>query len=94
MHNDDIQTSESPSQEEEAETIAPSTPFTLANAFRTAAVLCVVVGVYLFFQALQAVSIVGSAAYEVAGLRLGVSVIITLFLLLGEKLCRFLDHYD
>lgn len=94
MQNDKVTESDHQSQEEEADTIAPSIPFTLANAFRAAAVLCVVAGVYLFFQALQAVSIVGNAAYEVACLHLGITVMITLFLLLGEKLCRFLDDYE
>ncbi|MBY5940636.1 hypothetical protein NFH98_19660 [Halomonas sp. H33-56] len=94
MQNDKIHESESHSQEDEPGTFATSSPFTLANAFRSAAVLSVVAGVYLFFQALQAASIVGSAAYEVAGLRLGITVVITLFLLLGEKLCRFLDGYE
>lgn len=94
MQHDEVLESKSQSQEEGGGAIATTSPFTLANAFRAAAVLCVVAGVYLIFQALQAVSIVGNAAYEVAGLRLGITVIITLFLLLGEKLCRFLDHYE
>ncbi|NIC39371.1 hypothetical protein HBJ58_22275 [Halomonas desiderata] len=65
--------------------------FTLANAFRVAAVLSVAVGLYLFFHAIQFANIVGAAAYEVGLFRLGIAVIVSLFLLLGEKICRYLD---
>ncbi|WP_010628904.1 hypothetical protein, partial [Halomonas sp. KM-1] len=64
--------------------------FTLANAFRVAAVLSTVVGLYLFFQAIQFANIVGAAAYEAGLFQLGIAVIVSLFLLLGEKICRYL----
>ncbi|MBF8224405.1 hypothetical protein [Halomonas sp. 328] len=69
----------------------PARWLTLAMAFRVAAVLCLVMGGYLFFEALQYASVAGQQAYIMSMLRLGIAVVIALFLLLGEKVCRFLD---
>ncbi|KAA0014490.1 hypothetical protein F0A17_02245 [Billgrantia pellis] len=65
--------------------------FSLANAFRVAAVLCVVFGLYLFFEVIQFANVAGWATYEVGFFRLGIAVIVSLFLLLGEKVCRYID---
>lgn len=93
MRHSDSQTDDSQLQAEAPDAFVPSGPLTLANAFRVAAVLCVVAGVYLFFEALQYAPMVGNAAYGTGVLRLGIAVIVALFLLLGEKICRHLDEY-
>ncbi len=76
---------------EDDTTVTQHGPFTLANAFRAAAALSVIVGLYLFFQAIQFANIVGAAAYEAGFFQLGIAIIVSLFLLLGEKICRYLD---
>lgn len=63
----------------------------LAVAFRVVAVLSLAMGGYLFFEALQYASVAGPGVYITAALRLGIAVVIALFLLLGEKVCRYLD---
>jgi hypothetical protein len=66
MRPNDSQTDDSqPQPQAEApDAFVPSGPLTLANAFRVAAVLCVVAGVYLFFEALQYAPMVGNAACQ------------------------------
>jgi len=93
MRPNDNQADDSQPQVEAPDAFAPSGPLTLANAFRVAAVLCVVAGIYLFFEALQYAPMVGNAAYGTGVLRLGTAVILALFLLLGEKICRHLNDY-
>ncbi|MFB9146628.1 hypothetical protein ACFFU2_08880 [Halomonas alkalicola] len=93
MRSNDSQSDDSQARVEPPDTFIPSGPLTLANAFRVVAVLCVVAGIYLFFEALQYAPMVGNAAYGTGALRLGIAVIVALFLLLGEKVCRHLDDY-
>lgn len=91
MRHDDSQGNDAQDRVETSGTFAPSGPLTLANAFRVVAVLCVVAGIYLFFEAIQYAPMVGNAAYGSGLLQLGIAVIVALFLLLGEKVCRHLD---